>query len=146
MIELSEEFYAQREASRVYDYRLVTLLDVLFGVNDEHPESSLGLSVLIGGAMIRGTAITRERWESEHVEEIKKSDQESHEMLAELLQAIFDSDEEQDADYKAEFPERHYIRRWLHFRDVTITAGGQSIKQSHFRVSIDTIQGWSIGY
>lgn len=145
MNELSEEFYAQREASRTYDYRLANILDMMFGFDDQHKDSSIALSVLVAGATVRGLAIHRESWETEQIEKLQASGEPSHDMLAQMLKAMFDTDSELDADFKAEYPERRYVRRWIHFRDATVSTGGQAVEYPYFRVSLDSVQGWSLG-
>lgn len=100
--------------------------------------------MLVGGAQVRGTVISHKLWEKEQIVNLEAAGQESHELMAGLLRAIFDSDAEQALDLKAQFPERTFNRRWIHFRDATVSTGGQAVEYPHFRVSLDAVQGWSM--
>lgn len=143
--ELSEEFFLQQEASRKYDFRLVMLLRVALGKNDELDGNSFPLSVLVSGMHIRGQVITHGVWENEQIESFRSADDEGSRNLGTILAGMQEAFNDHNAEVAAEASESFTPPRWIHFRDAVVGTGTDAVHHKHFRVALDEITGWAFG-
>lgn len=127
------------------DYELQTLLDLMFGDEDQGVDASFGITLSLPSGVIGGTAITREAWTRRMNDTLRSA---GAEKLAEAREQIFEAVEpkrkEMRAAHEAEgrpLPPRGFI----HLKDAELQSGGQTFRLKNTRVDLTQVSAWELG-
>ncbi|MHA7303521.1 hypothetical protein ACX80M_20435 [Pseudarthrobacter sp. MDT1-22] len=127
------------------DMELQELMDLIFGHDDQGTDSTFGITVLTSGGVISGTAVPHAAWTgrlndaliragASKVVEVRRSIEDSTaEVIAKMKEA-------RDAESRPVPP-----RGFIHLKDVTVFAGGSSVKLANTRVRLSSIHAWDLG-
>ncbi len=130
-----------REEVRPKDLLLDAVLDFTVGRREE-PGGSFSLTVLVGGQVVSGMAISRGEWIDAVSTQYEQSGGTEH--LRKVFELVNDHIRtEEDRREAADLPT--YARRFLHMRDVRIGTGDAWTQLPYWRGALEDVTGWSFG-
>lgn len=144
MSDANDDDYDDDEIEDVtgFDFALQTVLFTHLGLGDDDPRGEIDLSLVIGGVIVRGTAVPERRY-ADRVKSLFRdpSSQESMEMIFgfEIEQRSQMIKEREAADLPA------YARKFVHMIDATIVTGGAALEVPVYRGYLDEVSGWAFG-
>lgn len=127
------------------DYELQTLLDLMFGSEDEGVNASFGITMSLPSGVIGGTAITREVWTARLNDMLRTA---GAEKLAEAREQIFEGVEPKRKEVRAALEaEGRPVppRGFIHLKDAELQSGGQTFKLKNTRVDLTKVSAWELG-
>jgi hypothetical protein len=134
-----------REQLTGIDGALELYLDLLFGPNQERPDSRAGLTLMVPGGLVSGTAVSFHNW----IRLCADSMREGHAVpMGEAFQEMFTDGLEYLREDAADRQERglpSVAQRFIHLKDVTVFAGPHCYTLPFWRVRIKQISGWAPG-
>ena len=129
------------------------LLEDLLSLTIDVPggiENNIGVSLIVDGVLVMGSAIPREKWAELYVEQIRQATAmgESGTVLADGLEKLtkfrFEKGREtHDRRRNADLPTP--AQRFLHLRDARVFTPGQHMDLELMRVQISSIASWGLG-
>jgi hypothetical protein len=127
------------------DPRLTSMLKLVFGVDLESEDGSIGLTVVVDGQMISGDVVSQAAWAKLQAESVEKAS----EYMAKSLVAFQELWEEQATAIRAEESENSLLKkqvRYLHFRGPKVhNHGGLPVTLGPTRVDLRNVSAWSVG-
>ena len=109
------------------DPRLDMLLAPLFGPGRQDPDGTIELTVIVGGTLISGSAVSQEAWSRRQKAQVSTS----NEFRADVPEGVRGAQENQV--------------RFLHFLEPMVISGGSPIRLNATRVDLRHVSAWSIG-
>lgn len=135
--------YTRDEISPKDGY-LDTILDFTHGLNDESLVGHVGLTVITGGALVSGLAISRAAWIAGMVDAYAQASPDTAPHIEKIYNrrhgSVLSMAAGRDA---ADLPT--LARLALHMKDVQISIGGVTTNVSLWRGSLADVTGWSFG-
>jgi hypothetical protein len=101
----------------------------------------MGITVAVGGGLVSGVLIAREKWLDKYVLAYSTSDKDGQE-FARQLRAAFGEDDLPESD---DSPFRYH---YLHLQDAQVVHGSTGLpvdRAGFWRVRLDAVTGWSPG-
>lgn len=127
------------------DFELQTLLDLMFGSEDEGVDASFGITLSLPSGIIGGTAITREAW-TQRLNDLLRSA--GANKLAEVREQIHSAVEPKRKEARAaQEAEGRPVppRGFIHLKDAQLQSGGQTFKLKNTRVDLTHVSAWELG-
>lgn len=139
----------RRRDLRENDWILNTLLDLTVDLGSS-TENNIGLSVTVGGTLVSGTVIHRDKWAELLVEQMSGAAGQGTDItpITEALGKMIRQGHDDYAEMAARRDEQDLpnpARRFLHFRDARVHTPGQWQDSALWRVQVLEITGWSLG-
>lgn len=130
-----------REDVRSKDFLLNVMLDFGLGTREE-PGGSFNLTLIVGGQVVSGIAISRGEWMDAVAGQFEGAG--GHEYLRKIFDKANDAIvEEEGRRTAADLPTR--ARRFVHMRDVRIGNGNVWTEVPYWRGALADVSGWSLG-
>lgn len=149
-VELTDE-QKRAQDERIIDERsssdaeLQTLVDLMFGSQDEGVDASFGITLSLPSGVISGMAITREAWTRRLNDLLRAA---GSEKLAEARELIFDAVEPKRKEAWAALDEEGRPtppRRFIHLKDAELQSGGKVFRLKNTRVDLAQVSAWELG-
>lgn len=143
------EVQKRKDAYKVHTYfnvdvRLSNLLDLAFGIDDDHRDGQISLTVVTDGAVISGLAVSEDAWAEAQASDVEASSPEFAESLRIVQKASVDVRAHQ-IKAKKDSEDPGALRTELHFAKATIVTGGTNFVTHGMRVDLKHVSAWSLG-
>ena len=127
------------------DWYLETVLTFVHGLSDQHRGGFVGLTVISGGAVVSGLAISRAEWIASLAEQYEQAGAGDTATYLEKFFSEAHADVVTQAKRRmdAELPVRP--RSFLHMKDARIGASDAYTQVPLWRGALTDISGWSLG-
>jgi hypothetical protein len=126
------------------DEELDLVLKFIFGMNGEHKDGSVGITVSVGGTVISGNAVNYQVWNDLVIEGIRAAGADG---VADAMRRVSNTRDEVH-EKMVERREKHGVPAppfgYLHLRDARLITGSAALSgPGLWRVRTDRIDGWS---
>lgn len=130
-----------REQVNPKDLLLFSVLNLSHGIEDEL-DGAIGLTVIVGGQVVSGTAISESTWRSAVTSQWELAG--GSEYLGKLFERAAEGNRDNaNRRTAANLPVR--TRRFLHMRNVVVGSGAE-MSLPLWRGSLDDVASWSLGH
>ncbi len=133
------------EDFRAKDFYLDTLMTFIVGSDNLDPDSSIGITLTVGGNVVTGDLISYGAWGESIVDTLTEASTAIGEAFGKVHHGVIKADQERNSRrdrLRLAIPNRRYI----HMKNVQLNPGDvNTVKLALWRGVLDDVDGWSLG-